>query len=142
GSPLAESGNVCPRGWHHYHHFCVTQGDGSTEKAVALYCGGLGGIGVNGLCIITPNNLEPASENDPNYATVAEDNGQQALYRDSQVSSNFVDTDILGDPEPVESRLCPKGWTHYNSMCVYRPWSLEERCSLLGAVEFRGLCIK
>ncbi|BFY98291.1 hypothetical protein BsWGS_01331 [Bradybaena similaris] len=168
GSPLTDSRNLCPGGWYHYEHFCVTQGQGSTEKAVALYCGGLGGIGINGLCIIkapgdstsfmtkdsavnfsngppisASNSIEPASETDPSYSTVSDDNGHLSLYRDSanDVSSHFADADVLEDSEK-ESRLCPKRWTHYKSMCVYRPWSVEERCSLLNAVEFRGLCIK
>ena len=43
----------CPSSWFQYDRFCVTPARAGTERAVALYCDSLGGIGVNGLCVIS-----------------------------------------------------------------------------------------
>uniref|UniRef100_A0A0B7APQ7 Uncharacterized protein n=1 Tax=Arion vulgaris TaxID=1028688 RepID=A0A0B7APQ7_9EUPU len=173
GSPLTDNKNVCPRGWYQYERFCVTRGQGSSERAVALYCDGFGGIGIKGLCIIShtndptsylvkednavnlskvfplsvPNIQQPGSERDQMYATLSDRNNQVSPYRNPEFkedssSDSFLDSDILDNDDTPEIGFCPQGWTHYRNMCVYKPWSVTERCHQMNSIEFHGLCLK
>ncbi|GFR72021.1 hypothetical protein ElyMa_003829200 [Elysia marginata] len=128
----------CPSSWFQYDRFCVTPAREGSERAVALYCDGLGGIGVSGICVIKARTVAPTLE-------------EPGLMRSSKLSpmlqsaDRAPEVDIGVDREPlaeVEYGSCPSGWAHYRSMCVYKPWSSEERCHQMGAVQFHGMCLK
>lgn len=150
----------------------MTRGVGASDRAVAIYCDGFGGIGIKGLCIIrapvdqsvnsqtghdlqlslgfslmgdNPESDSPRDTNPRLPSAPAEDVNTEmkveALLDDSSVST-LSDTTVDLDSEVDDSGVCPRGWTHYRSLCVYKPWSLEERCRHMNAVEFNGLCLK
>ncbi|CAL1528738.1 unnamed protein product [Lymnaea stagnalis] len=163
--------NPCPTNWFHYERFCVTRGAGASDRAVAIYCDGFGGIGIKGLCIIRApidqstsaqigndlqlslgftlmgDNPEVDSplDTDPRLSAAPNDvdtKGKRAALLDGSSTSTMSDPDVDLDSEFDDSGVCPQGWTHYRSLCVYKPWSLEERCRHMNAVEFNGLCLK
>ncbi|RUS81291.1 hypothetical protein EGW08_010933 [Elysia chlorotica] len=125
----------CPSSWFQYDRFCVTPARQGTERAVALYCDGLGGIGVSGLCVIKARTVEPTLD----------DAGFMRSSRLSSMLPTSLDEVPDADGESrteVEYGSCPSGWAHYRSMCVYKPWTSEERCHQMGAVQFHGMCLK
>ncbi|BFZ01402.1 hypothetical protein BsWGS_04441 [Bradybaena similaris] len=147
GSPLSNSNSSdCPKGWYQYDQFCVTRAEGQSDRDVAVYCDGFGGIGIKGLCIIKRNILEASSDMDLSSATNSDTDNVQSPYRESQPQdyslSSVVDTDIFGNTVGTDEDVCPRGWSHYRRMCVYKPMSLVAMCNLFEAVEFHGLCIK
>uniref|UniRef100_A0A0B6YU99 Uncharacterized protein n=1 Tax=Arion vulgaris TaxID=1028688 RepID=A0A0B6YU99_9EUPU len=147
GSPLSDSNNSsCPRGWVQYEQFCVTRGEGSSDMAVALYCDGFGGIGIKGLCIIKRSKLELSSPVDIRSDTSSDTDVVMSPYSDftlrDSASSVGLDMDVFSNSFDADDDVCPKGWTHYRSMCVYKPWSTAATCHLMNSVEFHGLCVK
>ncbi|XP_005108535.1 uncharacterized protein LOC101847527 [Aplysia californica] len=197
-SPLHESlggpGSLCPKGWYHYQRFCVAKGKGASDRAVAMYCDGFGGIGIKGLCIIKARVNSDTSRQDPEEedhrksatlsldfslgagksflgSTSAEkgyhptqamdgsDESNDSSYNndndnDNAVmnpgkfastlrdSSNALVSELDDEDNLLDVKLCPVGWKHYRSMCVYRPFTITETCRLLDSVEFHGLCLK
>lgn len=129
----------CPSSWFQYDRFCVTPARPGSERAVALYCDGLGGIGVSGLCVIKARTVDPDLE-------------ESGLLRSSKLSPvlqnaddevSEAEIDVARETKTEdEYGSCPRGWAHYRSLCVYKPWSSEERCHQMGAVQFRGMCLK
>ncbi|XP_059163396.1 uncharacterized protein LOC131946563 [Physella acuta] len=156
GSPVQESSDriLCPLGWFHYQRFCLTKAMGKSDRAVALYCDGFGGIGIKGLCIIRAqtevSEKELLGDNyqfSSDFSLLGGDLAEELKSFPSQAddprdesTSTLVSSSAEGSEN--ETRLCPRGWSHYRSLCLYKPESVEERCRNLGAVEFSGLCLK
>ncbi|KAH9494932.1 hypothetical protein Btru_020820 [Bulinus truncatus] len=161
---------ACPNGWLHYERFCVTKGVGSSDRTVALYCDSFGGIGVKGLCIIrahdvttteqksTDTNSESPGRTDSHVPLLLhwsllgdkqrDDGDEIPTDEDSKLRQSFLhigaslSTEQDFDLDTEDTGVCPKGWTHYGTLCVYKPWSVQERCRSMNALEFNGLCLK
>jgi hypothetical protein len=174
GSPQSSDHSLCPRGWYQYDRFCVARGHGSSDRAVALYCDGFGGIGIKGICIIkihtnTPTStleredsavnfsqgfqvsersiLQSAPDENQLYSALVEGGRRAASgYQDASPKDDSAPSDldggVLSNQIGGSDGFCPKGWAHYGSVCVYKPWSVAERCHLMNSVEFHGLCVK
>ncbi|XP_055894865.1 uncharacterized protein LOC106066570 [Biomphalaria glabrata] len=157
---------LCPEGWLRYEKFCVAKGIGSSDRAVAIYCERFGGIGIKGLCIIRAQTGDSTSDQQSadtlghesdidhqqrtdnlllNWSLLGDKARGDASDEDNVDEDNKVaqlTQSLLDQDMPEDTGACPRGWTHYGTLCVYKPWSVQERCHSMNAIEFNGLCLK